>query len=64
MRGRDRADGNRDGVVADVTVVLDDDVERNDVAVAQDALEGADAVDDFVVDRDAGVGGIAARTDW
>ncbi len=58
--GRDGANGNGEGVVADVAVVLDHDVEGDDVAVAQDALQGADAVDHLFVDREAGVGGEAA----
>ena len=53
--GLDAADRNRDGVVADVTLVLDGHVQRDDVAVAQHALERADAVDDLLVDRDADV---------
>jgi hypothetical protein len=55
------ADRDRQGVVADVAVVFNDHVERDDVTVAQDALQGADAVDHLFVHREAGVGGIAAR---
>src|SRR5690606_28837397 len=51
-----------EGVVANVAVVPDDDVEGNHIAVAQNAPEGRDTMDDFVVNRDAGVGRIAART--
>ena len=59
----DGTDGHRDGVVADVPVGFDGDIERDDVAIAEDALEGADAVDHLLVDREAGVGGKAPRTD-
>src|SRR5690606_30458849 len=51
-----RADGNGEGVVADVAVVPDDDVEGNHIAIAQNPAKGRYTVDDFVVNRDAGVG--------
>jgi hypothetical protein len=41
-------------------VIFDGDIERDDVAFAEDALEGADAVDDLLVDREAGMGGKTA----
>ena len=59
----DGADGHRDGVVADVAVGFDGDIERDDVAIAENPLEGADAVDHLLVDREAGIGGKPARTD-
>ena len=60
---RDGADRHGDGIVADVPVVFDGDIERDDVAFAEDALEGADAVDNLLVDREAGMGREATRTD-
>jgi hypothetical protein len=57
--GRDGADGNRRGGVADPAVEDDADVELDDVGVL-DAARAADAVDDLVVDRDADVAGKAA----
>src|SRR6185436_11608450 len=59
---RDGADGNSEGVVADVAVVPDDDIERNDVTFAEDAFEGRDAMHHFIIHRDAGMGRVAART--
>ncbi len=53
--GIDGADRNGDSVVADETVVFDDDVERDDVTVAQDPPERRDAMNDLLVDRDAGL---------
>ena len=60
--GRDRPDGDGGGVVADVAVVGNHDVDRDDVAIAQDAAERGDAMHHFFIDRDAGVRRIAAGT--
>jgi len=60
--GPGRGDGV--GVIAHPAAILDNNVDRNDVARKQDTLDRADSVDDLLVDRDAGVrwiGTYAAR---
>src|SRR5208283_601620 len=53
-------DGHRRGVVADVAVVGDYDVQGDDVALGKDAPERRDSMDDLFVYRDAGMRRIAA----
>ena len=58
----DRADRHGDRGVRVVTVELGGDVERHELARAQDPVAG-DRVDDLVLDADADRAGIAVRED-
>ena len=56
----DYPDGNRHGIVANETFVFDGDIKRYDIAITEDAAERRNAMDDFLIYGDAGVGRVAA----
>lgn len=51
--GRDLANGECIGRVADVSVEFDNTIDRHVVAILKEELVGGDAVDYYIVDRDA-----------
>jgi hypothetical protein len=57
------ADRDGAGVVTDITIATNHDIERNQVAFLDDSLWRTDAVDDFIVNRNTNVTWVSETSD-